>query len=94
VYSESEVVSLVLGLAMIPVLIASRPDVQSRFTSYYVAGYAFMLASNIFTVVEGYIAPAFFNVLEHGSLACASVIFAAAFLMRRRELEEQLLRGD
>jgi len=91
VYSESEVVSLVLGLAMIPVLIASRPDVASRFTNYFVVGYVFMLASNIFTIAEGYYAPELLNVLEHASLACASLIFAAAFVMRRREMEQDML---
>ncbi len=89
-YSQSEVVNLVLGIAIIPILVSSRPGIPSRFTGWFVAAYCFMLLSYVSTVAEGYWAPAAFNLIEHGSLAVAGVLFALALVMRRRELEEIL----
>jgi len=90
VYSQSEVVNLILGLAMIPILISNRAGVPSRHTGYLVAGYCFMLVSYVSTVAEGYFVPGFFNVIEHGALAVAGCIFAVAMYLRRAELVENL----
>lgn len=87
-FSQGEVVNLILGLAMLPALISSRADSPTRYTRYYVAGYAFVLASNIATVLEGYFAPDLFNVVEHSTLAFAGVTFAVLYALRRAELAE------
>lgn len=89
-YSQSEIVNLVLGIAIIPILVSSRPGIPSRFTNWFVAAYCFMLLAYVSTVAEGYIAPVAFNLIEHGSLAVAGVLFAIALMMRRRELDEIL----
>jgi len=90
VYSQSEVVNLILGLAMIPILASNRAGAPSRYTAYFVVGYCFMLVSYVSTVAEGYLAPEFFNVLEHGALAAAGCIFAIVMYLRRAEIVEIL----
>ena len=92
-HSQGEVVNLILGLAMIPALLSSRSDSPSRHTSYYIAGYAFVLASNIATVVEGYFASEFFNLLEPSPLAFARITFAVLYALRRAELAEALRKA-
>jgi len=92
VFTQSEVVNLVLGVAIVPILVMNRAGVASRHTNYYVAAYVFMLLSYVSTVAEGYYAPVLFNVVEHGSLAVAGCVFGVGLFLRRRELERVL--GD
>lgn len=89
-FTQNEIVNLILGIAVIPILMSNRAGVPSRHTGYFVVAYGFMLLSYISTVAEGYYAPVLFNVVEHGSLAVAGCLFAVALFLRRRELVEIL----
>lgn len=93
-YSQSEVVNLILGIAMIPILVSNRSAAPSRHTGYMVAGYSFMLVSYVATVAEGYLLSDLFNAVEHGALAFAGVLFAVYMIVRRRELIETLGRDS
>lgn len=89
-YSQSEVVNLILGIAMVPILLSSRSAAPSRHTGYLVAAYSFMLVSYVSTVAEGYVLPDVFNAFEHGALAAAGILFALYMIVRRRELADVL----
>jgi len=90
VFTQNEIVNLILGIAIVPILMSNRAGVPSRHTGYFVVAYVFMLVSYISTVAEGYYAPVLFNVVEHGSLAAAGCLFAFGLFLRRRELVEIL----
>lgn len=89
-FNQGELVNLILGVSIIPILVMHRAGVPSRHTNFFVIAYAFMLLSYISTVAEGYYAPVLFNLVEHGSLAVAGCAFAFGLFLRRRELEQIL----
>lgn len=90
VYSQTEVVNLLLGISIIPILLATRASVPSQYTRWFVAAYVFMLVSYVSTVAEGYLLPDAFNLIEHGALAVAGCLFAITLFLRRRELRRIL----
>ncbi|MDO9107365.1 MAG: hypothetical protein Q7U89_00025 [Coriobacteriia bacterium] len=89
-YSQTEVVNLLLGISIIPILLGTHAIVPSRHTSGYAAAYVFMLASYVSTVAEGYLLPDVFNFIEHGALAVAGCLFAVTLFLRRREQQRNL----
>lgn len=89
-YSETEVVNLLLGISIIPILLATRASVPSRHTRWFVVAYVFMLVSYVSTVAEGYLFPEAFNLIEHGALAVAGCLFAYTLFLRRRELHRTM----
>lgn len=89
-FTQGELVNLILGVSIIPILLMSRAGVPSRHTGYFVVAYVFMLLSYVSTVAEGFYAPVLFNLVEHGSLAVAGCVFAVGLFLRRRELERIL----
>ena len=84
----SELVNLVLLIALVPmVLMAVRRVLPTTPKSVIVAAIA-MACAYVFTIVEGFAYPAFFNMLEHASLAVAGLGFVACAVSVRRMLGE------
>ncbi len=75
-FSESEIVNLVLSVAFIPILVATMRDFHVPGKRYFSVGLLAMVGTYVFTVVEGFVAPDVFNMLEHLMLAVAGVAFA------------------
>jgi hypothetical protein len=79
-YQPSEIASLVLLLALGPVIMAALPRLLPKVPrSGYVAFFA-MLGAYIFTIAEGFVFPDAFNMLEHVCYAVAGVAFVAFLL--------------
>lgn len=77
-FEESEIVQLVMGLGMLPILWLARvPRGRLGFGLCY-AGAAAMLASWVLTVVEGVVAPVLCNLVEHALHAVAGLLLLAA----------------
>jgi hypothetical protein len=78
VFQESEVVQLLLGLGLVPLLWLARiPRGRPGFLLFY-AGAGVMLASWVLTVAEGVMFPVLLNGLEHLCHAVAGLLLLAA----------------
>jgi len=77
-FQESEIVQLLLGLGMLPILWLARvPRRHPGFDLLY-AGVGVMLASWVLTVLEGLVFPVFFNELEHFCHALSGLLILVA----------------
>jgi hypothetical protein len=76
VYQESEIVDLVMAVFLTPILFVVFRTVYLAGRRWFVAGYLAVVSGYVFTVVEGYVAPDLFNLLEHASYAVGGVCFA------------------
>ncbi len=71
---ESEAITLILGLIAAP--IALRLYRARALPGAAFVGLWLLLGAYVFTIVEGFVLPDFFNALEHASLAASGVAFA------------------
>lgn len=77
-FQESEVVQLLLGLGLVPILgLARIPRRRPGFRLLY-AGVGVMLASWVLTVAEGLVLPVLVNQLEHLCHAVSGLLCLAA----------------
>ncbi len=77
-YRESEIVDLLLVVFLTPIMAASIRAIRISGKRWFVAGYLSIVTGFVFTVIEGYILPDAFNVLEHLAYATGGVCFAVA----------------
>lgn len=82
-YQISEVLNLIFDT--IGLLITLRLLWSGLIPKFYylILGFVCVWLSNIFTVVEGYVFPDFFNVLEHSFYFISSLLF---FVSLRKEI--------
>ncbi len=74
-FQESEIVNLIFSLLItIFFLIFSRGYRRPRFPFLYL-GFLFMLFAYVFTVIEGFVFPVAFNLLEHFCYAMSGIFF-------------------
>jgi hypothetical protein len=83
-YQPSEIVCLILILALLPVGVRMTREAGIPHRRTLMILYVFMISAYTATIVEGFIFLDFFNAIEHLSLAGAGVAAAvAAFQLRR-----------
>lgn len=75
---ESEIITLILGLAGLAVMIGLMRGREMAGLRLFAAGYAALLASYIFTVLESFFLHDLFNLLEHISYALSGWLLALA----------------
>ncbi|BEH09347.1 MULTISPECIES: hypothetical protein [Geobacter] len=78
-YQESEIFNLVLGVISL-IFFTGFGTRRLNIPRSLLIAYGCLLLSYLFTVVEGFIAPDAFNLLEHLAVAVAGVVFAYACL--------------
>ncbi len=86
-FQQSEVVNLIFALLITAFfLLFSRGYRRPHFPFFYL-GFFFILLAYIFTVVEGVIAPVFFNLAEHFCYGLSGIFFLIGCLrlVRKRE---------
>jgi hypothetical protein len=74
-YQESEIFNLVLGGISL-IFFTGFGTRRLNIPRSLLIAYGCLLLSYLFTVVEGFIAPDAFNLLEHLAVAVAGVVFA------------------
>lgn len=83
----NELVSLIFGVVCAVIIISILLRERLPRLGLFFLGFAFLLAANFFTVVEGLLWGALFNTLEHLSYLLAGISFAAAAWKIRRTPE-------
>ena len=74
---ENEIVMLLLGLGVLIFMLGNRQRIKSIPASNILMACFYTLVTGwVFTVVEGFIWPGFFNLLEHLCYAGSSVLMA------------------
>jgi hypothetical protein len=73
---DNELVNLLSGLAAILVLVFIARKVERGKLYLFYAAFGAMLCAYTTTILEGYFWGAFFNLIEHLSLAVAGILFA------------------
>jgi hypothetical protein len=72
---ENEVIQLIIGLGGLVFILINRQRLKRpRVMALLVAGFNFLLAAWVFTVLEGFIWPRLLNLLEHLSYFASSVL--------------------
>ncbi len=87
---------LLLFLVALPLIIVLFRNEELPGAKYFFLSFLFLLGSNIFTVVEEWIFPTLFNILEHVFIALASVAFYLAirlFIAERVKTAENRNEG-
>jgi hypothetical protein len=74
----SEAFQLLLAVFFAPFIYGSLKDTWAPFRLWILVALGALFLSYTFTIVEGFIAPDLFNVLEHAMLAVCGVSFAMA----------------
>jgi hypothetical protein len=84
-FQESEIITLVVALvgAFLLIFVFTRRKVPEL--GFFYSGFFFIVATSLFTVVEGVVWNGFFNLLEHLCyvFSAASFILGCLFLDRR-----------
>tara|TARA_B100000614_G_scaffold187288_2_gene168396 strand:- start:321 stop:674 length:354 start_codon:yes stop_codon:yes gene_type:complete len=75
VFQVSEIINLAVDLISFPVLLVVVSRTGLPRYRLFVAAIVAMVASHLFTIVEGVAFPELFNLAEHLSLLAASVLF-------------------
>jgi mannose/fructose/N-acetylgalactosamine-specific phosphotransferase system component IIC len=75
-YQPSEIVNLILLLALTPIILGTARMFTARWISTIYWAYGFMLAAYITTILEGFVLPDLFNTVEHICYGAAGVAFA------------------
>ena len=74
---ENEIVMLLLGLGVLIFMLGNRQRIKSIPASNILTACFYTLVTGwVFTVIEGFIWPGFFNLLEHLCYAGSSVLMA------------------
>lgn len=92
---QSEIIALVLALALIPVVAWTYRGISLPHKPLLAWGLAAMLGAYAATVAESFVAPVALNHLEHLLYAVAGTCFAAvgmAVLRSRRESTDEDVR--
>lgn len=74
----NEVATLTVGIVCALVLLCSLRASSLPGAAPFLAGFAAVLAAQVFTVAEGFRWATALNLLEHACLAAAGIVFAAA----------------
>lgn len=86
-FQESEIINLILSIGALCIFI---PFLRTRGFAglhLFLAGFALIIAAQIFTVVEGVVWESFFNHLEHLCYGVSGIFFALAVARLRRTWE-------
>lgn len=78
VMESTELFVLLLFLVALPLLVALFRDAALPGKRYFFFSFLFLLLSNIFTVVEGWLLPKLFDLMEHLFIMFASLSFYLA----------------
>ena len=73
---DNELVNLLSGIAAILVLIFIAGKIERGKLYFFYTAFGAMLCAYTTTILEGYLWPDFFNLVEHFSLAVAGILFA------------------
>jgi len=78
---ESELITLLISLFIFIVFISilGKTLITKRFI-FFLIGILFILSSQIFTIIEGFIFNSLFNTLEHSGYLFASLSFTLFFI--------------
>ena len=79
-FQVSEIVALVLALALMPLMYTSVRNLQFAGKSAMAVGVALLIVSNVLTVFEAVLWPDVLNFMEHLALAGSAVGFAIGVL--------------
>jgi hypothetical protein len=90
VFQESEIITLIMGIIGLVILWDTFKKFKLPATDLIKAAYLCILCSYLFTILEGIVYPAFFNLVEHLGYTLAGVFFAAACW----RLTKQRIRDD
>lgn len=91
---QSELLILVLALALAPLAAWAYRSIELRDKIWLALALNSMVGAYVATVVEGFFAPEVFNVIEHGLFATAGICFFVVSLdllgstRRERSLEK------
>ncbi len=84
-FQESEIINLVLAVISVCIVVFLFREKEIQVFKWIYAGYFAIVASFVFTVVEGVFWKDFFNHLEHLSVAIAGLAFAVGCLTLYRQ---------
>ena len=94
-YQESEIVDLLMVLFLTPIMVVSVRAITMPGKRWFVAAYIAITIGYVFTVVEGYVLPDLFNLLEHITHAIAGLCYmVAAVALLRASLAAQAPRAS
>lgn len=83
----NELASLIMGAVGVAITFNVVNKQRLPRFRFFLLGLCLLLSANFFTVIEGIILGAFFNILEHLAYLCGGLSFAAAaWDVRRRRL--------
>lgn len=75
--APSEVVSLLVTLMGLPIVVSALRRIGMTLGRWlFIAAYCCVVAGQIFTIVEGFVLPDLFNMMEHFSYSAAGILFA------------------
>lgn len=80
---QSEVISLLMALALTPVMYTSVRRIEFAGKVALMYGLGFMLGAYVFTLIETFVAADVFNFAEHLCLAGSGVAFAIGVVQLR-----------
>lgn len=79
----NEVVSLLMALALTPLMFATVRHLSFAGKPAFAVGTVLLIVSYVATVLEGFALPDFLNLFEHVALAGTGVAFAVGLLQLR-----------
>ena len=77
-YQASEVVDLIMVVAITPLLWFGQRTVTVAGKRWFISAYLAISSAFVFTVLEGFMLPDAFNLLEHASYAAGGICLAIA----------------
>jgi hypothetical protein len=90
----SEIVILVMAVFLTPVMYATLSTVEFAGKRAFYLMYGLIFLSYIGTVAEGFVLGAFFNFVEHGSIAAAGLAAAIGMSQLLADLRAQKTGGS
>jgi uncharacterized membrane protein len=78
VIQQSELLVLVLALALAPLMAWTYRGIDIPNKRWLAAALGAMLTAYVTTILEGFVAPEFFNTVEHAMLMIAAACFVVA----------------
>lgn len=88
-YQANEVVRLLLIVFLAPMVVTGIRSVTVVGKRWFVGSYLAMVCGYVFTIVEGYLSAATFNLLEHVAYAVSGLFLAMAMFLFARDAERQ-----
>ena len=89
----NEVVRLLLVVFLAPMVVTGIRSVTVVGKRWFVGSYLAMVCGYTFTIVEGYVSTATFNLLEHAAYAASGLLLAVAMFLFSRDAGRQAGRS-